>query len=91
MSGRRPAATARRTTSSARSTCASVLNILIFWMFDMRFFVHIILGGIVAFFLGVMILIIVNLNSPFRGDVTVSADPFEAIYASLMKPTAGTK
>src|SRR6478752_5958382 len=51
----------------------AALNIVLFWMFEMRFLVHLMLGGIVAFFLGVMILIIVNLNTPFRGDVTVSA------------------
>jgi hypothetical protein len=69
----------------------AALNILLFWMFDMRFLVHMILGGIVAFFLGVMILIIVNLDTPFRGEVTVGADPFEAIYDSMMKPKMGAK
>jgi hypothetical protein len=69
----------------------AALNILLFWMFDTGFFVHIILGGIVAFFLGVMILIIVNLDTPFRGELTVGANPFEAIYDSMMKPKMDTK
>jgi hypothetical protein len=69
----------------------AAFNIVLFWLFDMRFFVHLMLGGILAFFLGVMILIIVNLDSPFRGDVTVGADPFEAVYDSMMKPKLGAK
>jgi hypothetical protein len=69
----------------------AALNILLFWMFDMRFLVHMILGGIVAFFLGMMILIIVNLATPFRGDVTVGADPFAAVYDSMMRPQMSGK
>jgi hypothetical protein len=63
----------------------AALNIPLFWMFDLRFLVHMTLGGIVAFFLGVMILIIVNLERPFRGDVTVGAVPFAAVYDSMMR------
>jgi len=63
----------------------AAFNILLFWMFDMRFLVHMLLGGIVAFFLGVMIFIIVSLDSPFRGEVSVGPDPFTAIYDSMMK------
>ena len=69
----------------------AALNILLFWMFDMRFLVHMILGGIVAFFLGMRILIIVNHATPFRGDVTVGADPFAAVYDSMMRPQMGAK
>ena len=67
------------------------LNILLFWMFDMRFIVHILLGGIVAFFLGVMIFIIVTLDVPFRGEISVGPDPFEVVYNSLMKPKIDEK
>jgi Protein of unknown function (DUF4239) len=63
------------------------LNILLFWMFDMRFMVHITLGGIIAFFLGVMIYIIVAMDVPYRGAVSVSSGPFEEVYVSMMKPT----
>jgi hypothetical protein len=65
------------------------LYILLFWMFDMRFLVHITLGGIIAFFLGVMIYIIVAMDVPYRGAVSVNPGPFEEVYASLMKPTMG--
>lgn len=69
----------------------AALNILLFLMFDMRFLTHILLGGIVAFFLGVMIFIIVSLDTPFRGDVSVGPEPFEAVYDSMMKPKLGAK
>jgi hypothetical protein len=67
------------------------LNFLLFWMFDMRFMVHILLGGIMAFYLGVMIFIIVTLDTPFRGAVSVGPDPLEAVYDSMMKPGMGAK
>lgn len=62
----------------------AALNILLFWMFDMRFLIHLLLGGIVAFFLGVVMFIIVSLDSPFRGDVSVGPDPLEEVYQTLM-------
>jgi hypothetical protein len=67
------------------------INILLFWMFDMRFLVHILLGGIVAFFLGVVIFIIVSLDTPFRGEVSVGPEPLQAVYDSMMQPAAGAK
>jgi hypothetical protein len=69
----------------------AALNLLLFLMFDMRFLVHVLLGGIVAFFLGVVFFIIISLDTPFRGDVSVGPDPFEAVYDSLMKPAASGK
>jgi hypothetical protein len=67
------------------------LNFLLFLLFDMRFMVHMLLGGIVAFFLGVMIFVIVAMDSPFRGEVSVGPDPLEALYDSMMKPKMGAK
>jgi hypothetical protein len=67
------------------------LNILLFWMFDMRFMLHITLGGIIAFFLGVMIYIIVALDVPYRGTVSVSASAFEEIHDLMMRPAATAK
>jgi hypothetical protein len=37
----------------------------------MRFFTHIILGVIVAFFLGVVIFLIIAMDRPMRGEVSV--------------------
>jgi hypothetical protein len=65
------------------------LNIVLFWMFDMRFIVHVVLGGLFAFFLGVMIFIIVALDMPFRGEISVSADPLQVVYDNLIKSGIG--
>jgi len=67
------------------------INILLFWMFDMRFMLHVVIGGIVAFFLGVMIFIIVALDVPYRGTVSVSAFPLEEVYSTLIKSASGDK
>lgn len=61
----------------------AVLNIALCWMFDMRFISQLILGGILAAYLGTMIHLIFDMNQPFRGDVCISADAFEAIYARM--------
>jgi hypothetical protein len=61
----------------------AVLNIAICWLFDMRFLTQLMLGGILAAYLGIMMHLIFDMNQPFRGDVSVSAEPFEALYARM--------
>jgi hypothetical protein len=55
-------------------------------MLDMRFFTHVLLGGLVSFFLGVMIFIIAAMGNPMRSGVTVSPDAYLTAYDLLMKP-----
>jgi hypothetical protein len=61
----------------------AVLNIAICWLFDMRFITQLVLGGILAAYLGTMMHLIFDMNQPFRGDVSVSAEPFEALYRRM--------
>ena len=61
----------------------AVFNIALCWLFDMRFITQLILGGILAAYLGTMIHLIFDMNQPFRGDVAISAEPFERIYARM--------
>ncbi len=63
----------------------AVLNIAIIWLFDMRLITHLFLGGILAFFLGTMILLIGVMDRPFQGDVSVSSEPFETLYWAKMR------
>ena len=58
----------------------AVLNLAICWLFDMRFITQLVLGGILAAYLGTMMFLILDMNQPFRGQVSISAAPFEAIY-----------
>lgn len=61
----------------------AVLNIAICWLFDMRFLTQLILGGILAAYLGTMMHLIFDMNQPFRGDVSITAEPFEALYKRM--------
>jgi hypothetical protein len=61
----------------------AIFNIAICWLFDMRFLTQLILGGILAAYLGMMMHLIFDMNQPFRGDVSISAEPFEVLYARM--------
>jgi hypothetical protein len=61
----------------------AVLNLAICWLFEMRFITQLVLGGILAAYLGMMMFLIFDMNQPFRGDVSISAEPFEAIYTRM--------
>jgi Protein of unknown function (DUF4239) len=61
------------------------LNIMLVWLFDMRLFAHLIRGGILAFFLGAMILLIAAMDNPYRGEVSVSPKTFEDLYWKTMR------
>ena len=62
------------------------ITILLLAMLDMEIHVHLILTGLVSLFLGLVIFLIAAMDNPFRGEVSVGPDPFEAVYQSLMKP-----
>lgn len=67
----------------------AMLNILLIWLLDMEIRVHLLLGGVLALFLGIVIFLIAALDHPFRGEVSVGPDSFELVYDSLMKPDEG--
>jgi len=67
----------------------ALLTIGLVWLLDMEIHVHLILGGILSLFLGIVIFLIAAMDNPFRGDVSVGPDAFQVVYDSLMKPTAG--
>ena len=61
----------------------AILNITICWLFDMRFITQLVLGGILAAYLGTMMHLIFDMNQPFRGDVSISSDVFKVIYKRM--------
>ena len=61
----------------------AVFNIVLCWMFDMRFVSHLLLGGILSAYLGTMMYLILDMNQPFRGDVSITAEPFEMLYRRM--------
>jgi hypothetical protein len=69
----------------------ALLNIALVWMLDMEIHVHLILGGILSLFLGIVIFLVAAMDNPFRGEVSVGPDAFQLVYGSTMRPTASPK
>jgi hypothetical protein len=67
----------------------AILNIVLIWMLNMEIHVHLILGGMLSLFLGIVIFLIAALDNPFRGEVSVGPDAFQLVYDSLMKADEG--
>ncbi|SRR6056297_2392 len=63
----------------------AILNIALIWLFDTKLITQLFLGGILSFFLGAMILLIGVTDRPFRGEVSVSSEPFEILYWTKMR------
>lgn len=63
----------------------ALINIVLIWMLDMRFFTHMLLGGIVSFFLGVMIFLIASMDNPMKGEVSVTPGYYQFLYDRMMK------
>jgi Protein of unknown function (DUF4239) len=64
----------------------ALINIVLIWMLDMRFFTHLILGGMISFFLGVMFFLLIPMDQPLRGAVAISPSSYELAYRVLMEP-----
>ena len=63
----------------------ALINILLIWLLDMRLTLHMILGGIISFFLGVMIFLISAMDRPLQGRVSVPADAYKMMYDHVMQ------
>jgi hypothetical protein len=63
----------------------ALVNMLLMWLFDLRLGTHLLLAGVVSFFFGTMIALILLLDRPFQGAVSVSPDAYELVYDQLMR------
>jgi hypothetical protein len=63
----------------------AVLNIMLVWLFDIDIISHFVLGGVLAFFLGNVILLIAVTDNPFRGEISVRPEAFEQLYWTRMR------
>jgi Protein of unknown function (DUF4239) len=63
----------------------AIINVFMIWLFRLHLGIHLLLGGIISFFLATLISLIVLMDHPFRGEVGVQADAFELVYDQLMK------
>lgn len=57
----------------------SLIMIIMVWLFDMKLIPHMILGGLLAFFLGTVVSLIVAMDRPFLGDVAIGPDVYKAV------------
>jgi hypothetical protein len=64
----------------------ALINIVLIWMLDMRFFTHLILGGMISFFLGVMFFLLIAMDQPLRGAVSSPSTSYDLAYRVLMEP-----
>jgi len=62
----------------------SISSCYFFHVEDVR--LHVILVGLLAVLIGLVITMTVSMNHPFRGDLGLSADPYQLVYDQLMKP-----
>jgi hypothetical protein len=63
----------------------AIINVVLILCFRMRFDVHLVIGGVLSFFVGVVIFMIAAMDNPFRGELSVGPNAFELVYDSLMK------
>jgi hypothetical protein len=61
------------------------ITIAFIWMLHMDLNSQIVLGGITAFFIGIMIFLIYAMDRPLRGAVSVSPEAFGSVYDLVMK------
>ena len=65
----------------------AALNFSLMWMFSInRLSVHLILSGSIAFFVGLMLFFIAAMDNPFRGELTISSEPYQDVLNTLMAP-----
>jgi Protein of unknown function (DUF4239) len=61
------------------------VNILLIWMLDVKLVPHLVLSGVISFYLATLIALIAAMDNPFLGEVCVQPDAFESVYESVMK------
>ena len=50
-------------------------TLVLIWLFDVKVILHLVLGGLLAFFVATMLAVLVELDNPFSSDVGVTPDP----------------
>jgi len=62
----------------------AVINLILLVMLRMRFFQQLVLGTITAFFLGVILFVIVALDDPLRGESGLDPEPLQVLWDRTM-------
>lgn len=65
----------------------AMLNAVLTWLFDVnRLKVHLILAGILSLFVALVVYLVVAMDNPFRGELSVYPEAFQVVQRSLMEP-----
>jgi hypothetical protein len=64
----------------------AILNIVLVWLFDMKLIAQLFLGGLLSFFIAMVIALIAAMDNPYRGEVSIGPDAFRSVYEGLMTP-----
>lgn len=65
----------------------TLIMIVLIWMLDMRLVPHLLLGGLLTLFLSTVICLIVVMDKPLRGEVSIGADAYKAVLDRMTLPT----
>ena len=63
----------------------AVLNLILIWMMDMEVHVHVMLTTVLSLLLASVIFLVIAMDHPFRGEVSVGPEAFERVYQTLMQ------
>jgi len=63
----------------------ALLTLVFVWMLHMNLVSQFLLGGLTAFFLGIMVFLIYSMDRPLRGAVSASPASFETVYDQVME------
>jgi hypothetical protein len=63
----------------------AVISIFFIWLFDMTLRAQFLLGGLMSFFIGAMISLIVVLDSPLKGEFGLSPEVFQLLLGFMNK------
>jgi hypothetical protein len=61
----------------------ALITIALFWLLEMEAATQFILGGLLAFFLSTVISVLVAMDHPFRGEMSIGPDAYQAIYERM--------
>lgn len=64
----------------------ALITILLLWMLDMKLIPHLLLSGVLVFFLSTVICLIFVMDKPFRGEISIGPDAYQAIYKRMTIP-----
>jgi len=63
----------------------AVLTLVLIWMMDMETHVHVMLTTLLSLFLASVIFLVIAMDNPFRGEVSVGPEAFDRVYQTLMQ------